>query len=58
MKLGNSAMSWANENSGASLEPMEFKHILSNQRIARSVVTNGQTNLCLSDALYIGLLGA
>ena len=51
-------MLWANENKGASLGPMEFKHIFPNQRIARPVVTNKPTSLCLKDALYIGLCGA
>ena len=51
-------MLWANENKGASLGPMEFKHIFPNQRIARSEVTNKPTSFCLKDALYIGPFGA
>ncbi len=52
MEVGESPAPCANENCGASLEPTAFKHISSNQRIARSVGTNGYTNLCLQDAVY------
>ena len=34
------------------LGPITFEHIVSNQGIARSVGTNGYTNLCLENALY------
>ena len=52
VELRESPAPCANKGSGASLAPMTFKHISSNQRNARSVVTNGHTNLCLRDALH------
>ena len=52
VELGNSPAPCANEGNGASLGPITFEHIVSNQRIARSVVTNKQTNLCLRETLY------
>ncbi len=52
VELGDSPALYANKKIGAKLEPIKIKHILPNQEIARSVVTNGYTTLCLENALY------
>ena len=50
--LGDSPAPSANEGDGAISGPITFEHLVSNQGIARSVVANKPTILCLQDAPY------
>ena len=50
--LGDSPAPRANEGDGAISGPITFEHLVSNQGIARSVVANKPTILCLQDAPY------